>query len=73
MRPPTSKITRVKFSGGVAQAVLCLLCKHEAQVQTPVPSQKREEKERKERNREKESKQIFFKNNPTHNPTTSVP
>jgi hypothetical protein len=30
LRDPVSKITRAKWSGGVAQAVECLLCKHEA-------------------------------------------
>jgi hypothetical protein len=36
-----SKITRAKWTGGVAQAVECLLCKREALVQTPVPLPKK--------------------------------
>jgi hypothetical protein len=32
---PISKITRAKWTGGVAQVVECLLCKHEALRSTP--------------------------------------
>jgi hypothetical protein len=37
----SSKITTAKWTGGVALAVECLLCKHEALIQTPIPNKKR--------------------------------
>jgi hypothetical protein len=37
---PISKITKAKWSGGVAQAEQGMLCKHEALSSAPVPSKK---------------------------------
>jgi hypothetical protein len=41
---PISKISRAKWTGGVAQAVECLLCKHKALNSNPVPPKKEEKK-----------------------------
>jgi hypothetical protein len=38
---PISKITSAKWTGGVAQAVKCLLCKCEAQSSNPSPTSPR--------------------------------
>jgi hypothetical protein len=38
---PISKIARAKWAGGVAQAVECHLCKHEALSSTPSPAKKK--------------------------------
>jgi hypothetical protein len=47
MRPPISKTTRAKWTGGVAQEVPCLLCehllcRHEALSSSPSPTKKKE-------------------------------
>jgi hypothetical protein len=49
-REPISKITRARWTGGVAQVVECLLCKCEALSLNPVPPQRRKEKKRKKEN-----------------------
>jgi hypothetical protein len=41
---PISKITRAKWTGGVTQAVECLLCKHEALMANPNPTRKKRKK-----------------------------
>jgi hypothetical protein len=52
LRDPISKITRAKRTGGVAQVIECLPCKHKALNSNPVqPKEKKIKKERKkERN-----------------------
>jgi hypothetical protein len=51
LQDPISKITRAKWNGGVAQAVVCLLCKHllwkHEAIQTPIPPKKKERKKEK--------------------------
>jgi hypothetical protein len=41
-KTPISKITKAKWTGGVAQAVDCLLCKHEAVFKFQSHTQKKE-------------------------------
>jgi hypothetical protein len=43
--PPSSKITKGKWTGCVAQAVACLLCKYEALSSNPSPTKKKRERE----------------------------
>jgi hypothetical protein len=47
--PCLQKITRAKWTGGVAQAVLCLLCKCEALSSNPSPTKKESESNQKKR------------------------
>jgi hypothetical protein len=51
--PHISKITRAKWTGGVAQVVELLLCKHEVLSSNPNPRER-------ERERERESIAIIF-------------
>jgi hypothetical protein len=44
---PISKITIAKWTGGVVQAVRCLLCKHEALSSNSSQSQKKKKKKEK--------------------------
>jgi hypothetical protein len=46
-RDPISKITRAKWTGGVAQAVECMLCKHETLNSSPSPTGKKRKKKEK--------------------------
>jgi hypothetical protein len=42
---PTSKITRAKWSGNVAQVVECLWCRHEILSSNPNPTKRDRERE----------------------------
>jgi hypothetical protein len=48
---PISKITRAKWTGGVAQIVECLFCKHKVLNSTPIPTKKKKKKRKRERKR----------------------
>jgi hypothetical protein len=48
---PISKITRAKWTGGLAQAVEHLLCKCKALSSNPVPSKKKKKKKKRESER----------------------
>jgi hypothetical protein len=48
LQDPISKITREKWTGGVTQAVQCLLCKCEALSINPSPTKKKRKKKKKE-------------------------
>jgi hypothetical protein len=41
---PISEITRAKWTGGVAQVVECMLCKHRALSTNPSPTKKKKKK-----------------------------
>jgi hypothetical protein len=43
---PISKITTTKWTGGMAQAVECLFCKHKAPSSNPRPTKKKKRKSR---------------------------
>jgi hypothetical protein len=45
LKTPISKITREKWTEDVAQVIECLLCKHEALVQIPIPSKKKKKEQ----------------------------
>jgi hypothetical protein len=51
--PPISKITRTKWTGGVAQTIEGLLCKYEVLGSNPNPTKKRKKKKKEKEREEK--------------------